>query len=458
MIHFIREFLMVRSLLVLTVMLSVVSETRAGPLDQEMLKAAPTVLEFLKDKSVRNVGVLKFASAEGAGKPTDVGEINRTVADRLEMALILKTAINNPIGVIRDATAAAAKIDGASHRSATGRAKLFAEKFPLAWGDEQVRPDAFLTGVVRIQKDRSLIVSIFAYLPDEAKALAVTNFTALPDVASLMESGGSFTTRGLFDDGKVETDPEKLKTKQAAVNKAALEAVLKVRDEPAQHPANKDVAPVVSVKIFYDGREQKVEFRDGDAWIAEPRDGQAVSFIIDHKDEKSGPLAVVLKVNGENTIEKQRLRDPECRKWVLQPGENYTVKGFLMAGDQKSEAFRVLSPRESMENEFRYGHEVGTISWSVYRSLPQDKKVEPIYKTLAELDVEYLNRGLFPKEQQKTLSQLRKALDSPNPDRDRGLIAEDKKNVVDTPTQKVEFVADPAPVLTASVRYYKAQK
>ena len=40
----------------------------------------------------------------------------------------------------------------------------------------------------------------------------------------------------------------------------------------------------------------------------------------------------------------------------------------------------------------------------------------------------------------------------------RAAVAEDKNNVVETPTQKVTFEADPLAVLSASVRYYKAEK
>jgi hypothetical protein len=449
---------MIRPFMAVAALLFAAPAARAGTLDEEMLQAAPKVLQFLKEQDARVVGVLKFASAEGAGAPTDVGEINRTAAERLELALILRTDVRDPVGVIHDASAIAAQTRGADHTTAAGREKLFAAEYLLAWGGKRVRPDALLTGVVRVEKDGGLNVSLVALLPGAAKALPVARFAARPDVATLVETGGSFTTRGLFDQGAADLAPEQLKAKQTAAAEGATKAALKVREEPAGHPANAAKGSLVAVKILYDGREQKVEFRDGGAWVAEPAEGQRVTFVIEHRDKEVGPLAVVLKVNGESTIERQRQRDPECRKWVLRPGESYTVKGFLKpGGGQTSDPFRVLSPRASKENEFRYGDEVGTIRWSVFRAAPKGGAAVAS-KRYDELDAEYLNRGLFPAARAETLAQLRKALDAPNADRHRGLIAGDKDNAVETPTEKVEFEADPVPVLTASVRYYKAKK
>ena len=85
------------------------SSALAETLDQAIVKQTPGLLVSLKEKNVRNVGVLKFYSAQDKGPVSDVGEINSTVAERLEIALVLGGDIKDHVGVIHNATAVAAK-------------------------------------------------------------------------------------------------------------------------------------------------------------------------------------------------------------------------------------------------------------------------------------------------------------------------------------------------------------
>src|SRR5262245_6984749 len=118
-----------RWLLIAAALLGSVPPCSAGTLDQEILKATPPILAALKARGVQNVGVLKFLVAEGKGRPTDVGELTQTLADRLELALILTVDVKEPIGVLRNATAVAARTPGADHRTAEGRDRLFAAQY-----------------------------------------------------------------------------------------------------------------------------------------------------------------------------------------------------------------------------------------------------------------------------------------------------------------------------------------
>ena len=131
----------------------------AETIDQALINKTPEILKILQEKKVQNVGVLKFLSAEGKGPVTDVGEINVTIAERLEMALILEGDLKDHVGVIRNASGVAAQIKGANHTTPKGREALFAAQYPLAWGNQKVQVDAFLTGVVRVESDRALDVS-----------------------------------------------------------------------------------------------------------------------------------------------------------------------------------------------------------------------------------------------------------------------------------------------------------
>src|SRR4051794_28938548 len=131
-------------------------------LDAALLRQAPRVLGDLKAHGVQNVGVLKFRVKKGNEPVSDrVGTLNRDLATRLEIALVLAPDFRMPLGIIRDASAVAATIQRANHLNEPGRRALFQARYPLAWGSEQVTPDAFLTGVALLSADlRTVTVSI----------------------------------------------------------------------------------------------------------------------------------------------------------------------------------------------------------------------------------------------------------------------------------------------------------
>jgi hypothetical protein len=112
-------------------------------IDAALLRQAPRVLGYLKEHGYRNVGVLKFRVQKGDEPVSDrVGTLNLDLAARLEVALVLTTDIQAPLGVIHDASTVAARIPGANHLTEPGRRALLGARYPLAWGGEQVEPDA----------------------------------------------------------------------------------------------------------------------------------------------------------------------------------------------------------------------------------------------------------------------------------------------------------------------------
>src|SRR5262249_53324456 len=83
--------------------------------------------------------------------------------------------------------------------------------------------------------------------------------------------------------------------------------------------------------------------RDGNKRLPEPGDGKRVEFKLRNKSKET--LALVLRVNGVNTLNKEgpdRQVD-RCTKWVLEPGKVYTVRGFYLP-DDRMEEFKVVSP------------------------------------------------------------------------------------------------------------------
>src|SRR5437868_4967033 len=82
----------IRTLLVSLAIFALAMPARADhdSIDEAFAKAAPQLLNKLKARKAKNVGVLKFLVQKGEAKPEDaVGELNMGLADRLEAALIL---------------------------------------------------------------------------------------------------------------------------------------------------------------------------------------------------------------------------------------------------------------------------------------------------------------------------------------------------------------------------------
>jgi hypothetical protein len=283
--------------------------------------------------------------------------------------------------------------------------------------------------------------TLFVQLDDGR--LCIRSQQAAPvDADTLIESGESFLLRGAFDQGQEQTT-----TPAAAVQTAA-----RVREKEQDYPLADAVAPI-ELEVRYDGKKVPLEIKAGKARIAEPEEGQKVTFILRRRVNDKERYAVVLKVNGENTLYKQRLRDIDCRKWVLDPGDGtITILGFQKDG-KTAEKFRVLSREESKAREVYYGTDLGIISMTVFREKKGKDKPMPV-PTLKEddeaEDLVALSRGIFPPEQPRNLSALQSQLRA---EATRGLIAEGEET--SSKVQRVKFKADPLPVMSATITYYK---
>jgi hypothetical protein len=411
----------------------------ADGLEREMLKQAPRLLEQLRKKGYQNVGVLKFRVQKGKGSLSDsAGPINLTAARCLELALVLANDVEKPLGIIQDASAVAARLRGASYLTEAGRRKLFAARYPLAWGNQQVAADAFLTGVVRIKsKLKDLTVDIQAFGKAGGAPRRVAQFTATMSAAGLAESGESFLLRGAFEGGKVEV-----------VEAKAVQVAARVKSGEAKYPLADSAAPV-ALEIYYGRKQVEVKTQNGQARIREPRRGQKVTFVLRRRVRSKERYGVVLKVNGENTLYRQRLKDVECRKWILDPGDPPSaIEGFQKDGKTAGE-FRILSRAESKDQEVYYGEDVGTISLVVFREQRDRNRSGGDLSYEAE-DLAVLQRGLFPRKKPLNLAALQFQL---REDGSRGLIGEGEK--VESKVRHVSFTPDPVPVMTATITYYR---
>lgn len=470
-----------------------ISAHAADDVERELLAAAPSILKYAQDKGYRNIGVLKFRIKKGDGPGTDrAGTLNSNLALRLELALIMANKVRKPVGIVHDASAVAAQIPGASHLSAEGRQKLFSSEYPLAWGSESVVPDAFFTGAVSIASDlKTMVVGIVAFDRTSAGLEKVTQFTVTPDIDDLLETGETFIVRGLFDGGKVAKTGRSDAANQIAVAKV-VESAVKVKDssDPSDHPlAPSNGEAPVELELFYDQQKVPLEIHDGAAFVVEPQENQKVTFVLKRKAKDNVRYGVVLKVNGENTLGRQRLKDANCRKWILEPNAPpITVRGFQI-DNQTAEEFHVLSRAESKAKEIDYGADVGTINLVVFREQaanneppaapsgpapadapappkgpapsdappppgdadpPAAPRTRPAAKSdVDEEDFAVLTRAVFPKQKPANLAALKAQLGQ---QASRGLIVQGQ--VIQAGTRTVTFVTDPTPVMSAVITYY----
>ncbi len=407
-------------------------------LESGLLARAPALVRHFQAKKYRNVGVLKFLVARPGdrGFSDNVGTLNMLLARRLEVALVLANDPKAPVGIIRNASAVAARTTGASHRSPAGRKKLFEPDYPLAWGKRQVRADAFVTGIAQVSKDlRTLTVSLLAFGPDSKGLTQLgSDFVVRNDAGKLAEMGQSFVLRGGPHDD------------------TALAAAARTHEGDGLHPLQQS-SPPVRLVVLYDGKPVRIEFRDGKAFLPEPRAEQKVAFRLVRDDSKVR-YGVVLKVNGENTADRQRGPDLHCSRWVLAPGARpITITGYQVDDDHE-EPFRVLSRAESKRREVNYGEDVGTITLTVFRQQTREPEPPGPDEARQQKRLQAVAQARLPgnKEDFQALKSalLAEAIE------ERGLIVPGSK--VKSRTRTVEFRPAPTPVMTATLFYYSPKR
>lgn len=444
--------------------------------------AKADIVPTLEREEIKSVGVLKFLAMDGSGpnaRPsTRLGAINSDLAAQFTTAILLNLSRNKPpIAVLRDPGAVAAGIPGATHLTAEGQAKLFAADYPVVVGEKgaKAKPEALVFGIVQIADDlKSANVDVRMIRRGVPEAQKLTAFTARLGADDLPAAGQSFVaTRGLFTGGQAggqTAPPTPEQVAERPIKLASLAA--DVRAGRRAFPLEDPEAPM-TLSIAYNGAVQRIEARDGGAFVAEPRQGQQVTITLKKTRKDGQRYAVALKVNGENTAERGVLPDIKGSKWILSDDfMTLPVKGYSV-GTEALQPFTVLSEAESAKRAFDYGVDAGTITMTVYAEQtgtpddlpPSAAPAEPLQVTQAgggagaALDQLLLAGGvrLDPKQTFGTLDEakgsLTASLDRSLAGLSRGLI------VADTGSQSfkqriVKFEPIPDPVMSVVVRYY----
>jgi hypothetical protein len=436
-------------------LLVVLSLTLAAPalpaapetLEQAFVRQGKALIQHCKAKGYKNVGVLKFqVNTDGKSWSDNVGTMNMLLANRLEVALVMGNEARAPVGVIRNASAVAARTKGANHLSEEGRQALFEASYPLAWGNSQVKADAFITGAAALSPNRKTLVVQLVVIDRQENKLAPfgKKLSVRNEASKLAEMGQSFAirVRGAFDDDKKDGEEATYAKESKALDQAAAYAKTQPSDTPAAQP--------VQLAVYYNGKRVPMKRQGNKFVIPEPSENTRVKLLLT-RDGDQARYGVVVKVNGENTIFRQKLPDPQCRKWILGRGAKpFPIDGFQL-DNKKHVRFKVLSPYESENGKVNYGDDVGQITMTVFREAtkppPQPSPLAPDYQEQKSAAV--VKAAHLP-ENKESYGALLASLQQQAA---RGLLGAGE--AVDRGFNTTPFTADPTPVQTLIVVYFK---
>jgi hypothetical protein len=338
------------------------------------LGTSESLIELLEEEARRS---------QGEGKPEDAaGELNMGLADRLEAALILANQ-DGKFGILDRASLAVVANNNrlASHKTEEGRQAFFADKYKLAWGGEKVKPSAFIAGLASISKDlKSVTIKLETFGEDGQLESLGEPITVPTNRRTLVEAGYSYvlsekTAPQIFDGARGSRTNKgavaQIKQEDDSVATSLALALNDTRKPDGVRFTAQDALRDCPVKltILFNDKPVAVETD----LVREPKEGEKVSFRLENTDPKY-LYAVVLKVNGKNTLFGEDLEAGQCLKWILPPGAKLEVLGFQE--DEKSYSeFKILSDKESEENAVRYGDLVGTLRMIAYRG--EQTKVDP---------------------------------------------------------------------------------
>jgi len=367
---------------------------RADKLDARLHEEAPKVVQKLLDKKYHNVGVLRFQVEAPGIKPSYTTPLSGNLVTRVETGLILHAERDGKpaIGVTRDTGTTAQKQKvGAWTTSTAERTKLFAATYPLAWGKESVKADAFITGTVKLSKDmKQTTVTLLVF--DKAapsKMEKLDEFTVPTDRNVLRDLGISYslpqTVRARAiklkkrgdevdqdaveivgkqqkedpkgDDKPKEDDKPKGDDKPKEDDKPKGDDKPKEDDKPKGDDKPKQKNDTGASPTDIGGVAVRMLVDDGDAIIREsatqgdsirwqiesPEAGKKVAFEFTNKTDKK--MAVVLRLNGVNVINLQKLEPEFCGKIILNPGKKAVVRGFIEV-DEKEQPGERSKPKK----------------------------------------------------------------------------------------------------------------
>jgi hypothetical protein len=420
----------------------------------QLLKSAPEILETLRQQDCKTVGVLKFRVNKNGDISDSVGEFNKHIANQLENAL-LQMILQDPqcpIQMVHDASSVAASTPDANHLSPQGRKALFEAEYPLAWGNQKVHVDRFITGMAYLSADKkSLSIGISEVAPEKNAIRNLRHFEIATNATLLNELGESFQRRGIQEGNDSNSDTSNQQQPEYSF------------------PVEKSKKKFFELQIYYDGHRvdplpDSSDPNNTTYLIPEPRAGQKVTMTIEQMDRKDKVLGVVLKVNGQNTLYRQTGPDFYCSKWVLDPSwSKTTIQGF-QKDDTTTQAFCVATRNESKNLEMDYGDKVGTISLTVFEEAAEDQAEQNPQEANADdetaAQIATVAKGLFPDKPAQNAKELQELFKEPlkpkpYPIQSRGLIISGETIANHVCDKNYRWSSEP--IQSIVIRYYKPE-
>jgi hypothetical protein len=434
----------------------------AESIDEALDAKAGGVLRKLKDKGYATVGVLRFVRPTPDGDRDDLGEFGLSLACRTKAALSLANR-DDGFTVLDDPHHQAKKeyLKEASPLTVEGRKAFFDIKYTPTFGKPKVAADAFIAGTALPSKDlKTVTVKLRVCGPDGELTDLSDEWVVDADPAVLGELGKSYALPPIQVKALVTGEPVKPEVVRAAAAETqkvvAGPAEPKKPGRPAPRRANPalDASPV-QWEVRYGDEKQEV---DGDR-LPEPAEKVDVTFVLTNPSADE-TYAVVLLVNGENTLYQERQAVAKCRKWVLEPRTKTVISGFQM-GKQEAVKFTVVPPDDKLADGVRDSADLGLFRMVVFAGKLGTKPGEKTDRQIPAAEVIASTRlndsaGERPRTREAYQALLvRQTGDLAN---SRGVLVKGTE-VVSSKTEAVEFVpASDQPVADITLRYYHPAK
>ena len=395
---------------------SMSAQVRAAEVDGPLRVLANDILEYGKEHNWENIGVLNFRVKVGKNDESwFIGRLSSTMAIRMENVLILESADNSTIGITRGAGQTAVdkfknlEID---YTKPEGRKKLFEIPYPLAWqveGDggikrKEGKVSAFITGLVEVSQDfRTMVVNLEVI---ESKKNGDTEIRSLPipmdDAPHVLMKYKADPNVAKFT---VNIDPAILDEMEVPfgvkARKTDLTPDLQVPPPPpiikpnntANNPPSLPVDTFLEFQIKYVSpngfvRDTKKTSANNSGTnlvkIQSPNEKEKVIFHLKNIHPKGEKIAVVILVNGINTIGEEKNRHPrEYSRWILSPNIKYVVNGFYKEEQKKDKLkeFQVTNEKQARKFLQDQTKNIGKISVYVFQAGKPEDKVYAIPST-----------------------------------------------------------------------------
>jgi hypothetical protein len=354
---------MSRSIAAVLVMVLVAVPVRANAdaLDEALVEKARAILEAVQKKGFRNVGVVKFLVRHGEKAPQDdVGDLNMSLANKLEVALILANT-DDRFGIIDKASEAISreKLLGANHKSEEGRKAFFNRKYELAWSRDRVEASGFVTGLATLSQDLTKFTLRFQVFDKSGQIEDLPGeLSVATNPEMLAQAGFSFALAPARQKAIVSGDPPPAETQKREIVEQAASSVEETPSEKQEPFAPLAESPI-QWTVLYNGKPVAVTGNT----LPEPKATDRIEFTLTNPTRAT--YAAVLLVNGENTLYQERAVPQVCRKWVLGPDSSVTIRGFQTDADSVA-PFTVLRPEQPLPDAVRYGDHAGTFRLVVF--------------------------------------------------------------------------------------------